>query len=382
MTHTNFSANAGAAVLKAVCAGVFVLFSFVYLYFYQADLLAAAQHSLSGGTTHYEPLIGATLITLALMLVQWAVYAVTRLSGASHALTYLPSSLALALLTTLTVGDDGVGCPTTVCWLLPLLLLLWIGVVFVVKQIPARRTDGGFPVSSLWINMLTLCLFFIIIGTTANGNDIYHYRLRMESRLIKGDYDGALSVAVKAEHSDANLTMLRIYALAQKGLLGERLFTYPVVGSSSDIVPTQQDNGTRCIMLSPDAVYRLLGARPQQSQSVNAFLSSRINKAKPNHAVIDYVLCGYLIDRDLDNFVKTLSHYYNIDAHLPRHYREALTLYTHQRSNPLLVYHDEVMDTDFNDFQQLLRQSPDTNARRLSLMEQYAGTYWTYFFSE
>ena len=49
-----------------MCAIVFLTFSFVWLYCFQADVLAAAQHVLSKGLTSYKPLVGALLITLVL----------------------------------------------------------------------------------------------------------------------------------------------------------------------------------------------------------------------------------------------------------------------------------------------------------------------------
>ena len=54
---------------QVVCAIAFWVFSFVYLYFYQTEVLSAGQHVLSGGRTYYQRLIGAFLITLVLYLV-------------------------------------------------------------------------------------------------------------------------------------------------------------------------------------------------------------------------------------------------------------------------------------------------------------------------
>ena len=60
-----------------VCLLVFVVFTFVYLYFYQADVLAAGQHVLSGGQTHYRRLVGAVLITLVLLILQRFIFHLT-----------------------------------------------------------------------------------------------------------------------------------------------------------------------------------------------------------------------------------------------------------------------------------------------------------------
>ena len=49
--------------MRVMCAILFLCFSFLYLYEYQADVLAVAQHVLSDGQTHYNRTIGAVLIT-------------------------------------------------------------------------------------------------------------------------------------------------------------------------------------------------------------------------------------------------------------------------------------------------------------------------------
>lgn len=63
----------------------------------------------------------------------------------------------------------------------------------------------------------------------------------------------------------------------------------------------------------------------------------------PRKTIGDYLLCGYLIDKDVDRFAQEIGKYYTVDEHLPKHYREALTMYTHLRSNPVQVYHVPVV---------------------------------------
>ena len=99
MNYNHPNKNSSTVAIRLMCAIVFLTFSFVWLYCFQADILAAAQHVLSKGLTTYKPFVGAVLITLALQVFQLIVYALTRLRKRSHALTYLPSMLALAVIT-------------------------------------------------------------------------------------------------------------------------------------------------------------------------------------------------------------------------------------------------------------------------------------------
>ena len=88
---------------------------------------------------------------------------------------------------------------------------------------------------------------------------------------------------------------------------------------------------------------------------------------------------SYLIDRQIDDFAREIQRRYTITDSLPKHYREALTLYTHLRSRPVVVYHDNVMDEDYDNLSELERQYPDKTERKVKVEEHYRGTYWYYY---
>ena len=91
------------------------------------------------------------------------------------------------------------------------------------------------------------------------------------------------------------------------------------------------------------------------------------------------MLCAQLIDRNLDAFVDLIGNYYNLEQELPRHYREALTLYAHLRSNPAVVRQDNVMEEDYADLQKLEAAYPDSTERKIRVAEKYFGSYWYYY---
>lgn len=45
-------------LVKVICAILFCVFTFSYLFFYQADILRVTQHIASGGQTFYVPWVG------------------------------------------------------------------------------------------------------------------------------------------------------------------------------------------------------------------------------------------------------------------------------------------------------------------------------------
>jgi hypothetical protein len=96
-------------------------------------------------------------------------------------------------------------------------------------------------------------------------------------------------------------------------------------------------------------------------------------------AAADYRLCGCLMDGRLDDFARMLPAVYAENDSLPLHYREALTLYTHLRSHPSMVYHHAVMDEDYDNMKQLERNCHSATERHLKVMEQFGNTYWYYY---
>ena len=118
-------------IVRIVCAILFCLFSFIYLYKYQAEILTIAQHVLSNGQTHYNHLIGAILITLVLFLLQLGVFAITRFPNWFHALTYFPSMLTLAVITDVSPRIDRGFSFGAWLWVYPLLLILFAGLALI-----------------------------------------------------------------------------------------------------------------------------------------------------------------------------------------------------------------------------------------------------------
>lgn len=379
MSFDNQNTKNSTAVIRAACAIIFCLFSFVYLYYYQADILAMAQHVLSDGTRHYDRMIGAVIITSVLLFLQLGMYVLFRLNNKYHALTYFPSLLILTVMTDVSPNIDKGFRLGAWLWVFPLVLVLWIGAACILRnyQLLERSNAGGLLSRDMWKNMLVMIVMLFLVGMVSNNDSVFHYRMRVERYMLAHDYENAIIVGRKSLETDSSLTMLRVYALARTGNLGDALFTYPLVGSSNDIIPDM--TGARCMMYPNDSIYKFLGAKPGRKMKTQTFLKMVIDKGLATPAVRDYVLCGYLIDRDLDAFVRALPIFYDVDDKLPKHYREALTLYNHLRSNPYIIYHDDVMDTDFQDLQSLEKQYQARSAREVAVREHYDGTYWFYY---
>ncbi len=393
MNYNHPLINGSTVTIRVMCAIVFLLFSFCWLFF-QADQLAMTQHVLSGGLTQYDPVMGTLIITGLLMVLQLCINHFLRLKKRSHALTYVPSMMLLALVSEVSQqieSGDGVS-PWT--WVLPLLVLLvWGAVVWVARLAQEVESDRNFTLFSrpMWINALMMAVQIICVAWIGNTNAVYHYRMQTETLLVDGKYQKALEVGKESLESDANLLMLRMYALARENALGEKLFEYPITANVEQMLPTS--GRTRMYYCPEDSLYKFLGGRPAEAMTPMHFLDllerrdTTLNTRTPApprprtsvSPVIDYKLCGLLIDRQIDRFAREIGKYYPLDDHLPKHYREALVLYTHSRSNPVVVYHHDVTDEDWRNLQELESRFPNATERQGRVEDQYHGTYWYYY---
>lgn len=385
----NHHHQGGTLTTRIVCAVCFLAFSFLWLFWFQADLLAVAQHALSGGVTHYDRTVGAIIITLVLFLLQLAVYGVTRLSRRTHALTYVPSFLALAFLSDISISADNRVEVGHLWPLLAVMFVLWIGAVWLSKQLlPFSDSDKhstGLFSARTWMNLAQLTVMMLFVAAVGNTNAVDHFRAHAETALLRGDNREAMRVGWESLETDPQLTMLRAFALSREGLMGEKLFCYPVVGSGADLLPMREAP----LLLPADTIWKHLGGKPGKLMSEKMFykLLEHDSLAKP--AVADYVLCGRLIDRDLKGFARLLPKYYDSQS-LPRHYREAVVLYEQllQGKEASLAMVDETLSREFEQLLQTLEASPTTQSleasptteQQLQLLENYRNTYWYYYF--
>ena len=381
MNFNHPSKGGSTIVTRTMCAIVFLAFSFIWLYSFQADVLAVAQHVLSNGVTHYNRLIGAILITVILFLLQLGVYSMTRLSKRTHALTYLPSMLVLAIISDINSDIDR-HFSFGAWWIaIPLVLIVWTGLISMARAYQRYEQDDyvGLFSRRQWINMLTMALMMLCVALISNTNAVFHFRSHAETSLLNRDWDEALRYGHESHESDASLTALRAYALSRKGELGERLFEYPVKGTGSDLMLL--GNEARLLLYPADSLYRHLGALPRHGMTSTHYLYNLQAARQATPAVADYVLCMYLTDRNLDAFVQQLPRYYQVadSLPLPRHYREALVLYNHLHSHPAIVYHDAVTNEDYENLQQLEAQFADAAERSNAVRDKYEGSYWYYY---
>lgn len=354
--------------MRLTCAIIFIMFSYSYLDCYQGRVLAVAQHVFSGGMTKYSYTLAPLLITLVLFLLHIGVCAVTRVKRRFYGLTYFPSMLILTIVTDIPNDVDQHHSLSAWYWLAPLLLILYACVMWVIMQMEPYEPElhkNRWLSRYTWQCLLQLLVMMLLTVLVASNDRKFHQRMQMESLMMDGKYNEALNVGKKSLDTDSSLTMLRIACMYKVGNMGNNLFTYPLVGGSKAMLP---DGITTKAMM-----WKV----PKWMSVPSQWMRER----KLQYAVpTDYKLCGLLLDKKLDQFVREVQLYYDVTkTSLPRHYAEALMLYTHRRTNPCLVYHNSVMEADFQDYQALEHKFVKPQEKQTALHDTYGNTYWYYY---
>lgn len=367
-----------ARIMIAVCGLLFSLFSFVYLYVFQRDVLEALHFSLAHGKTVFAPLASAIVITLILLLLRWGVNSLLGLKGMVRALAYVPSFLVLCALTDVGRGVYMSSYHTPWTWLLPLLVLLFVGISYWLRglfrvQLNQEGNPWGLVNSNLAI-LLGLCVLTVCVG---NSNRAYHHELEAEYYLRTKQYDKVLEVGKYSLEASRTLTASRAVALSHLGQMGDKLFAYPQYYHSDGLF--FGTDSLRSLRYTNDSIYYLLGARPYAGEDRMVFLRNICYKGTGKYTSLDYYLSALLLDKQLDQFMHTIPDFYLPEDTLPRYYREAAMLYHVQRKDTLFPVTDSLMSVRFQAYRELQRKADSSLEERNRMRREFGDTYWWYY---
>ena len=368
------------ARIIAVASGLlFSVFGVVYLAIFQKEVMEALHYSLAQGKTVYAPWASAVLITFVLMLIRLGINGLVGLSGWLRSLSYFPSCLLLGVLTDVGHGVyHGEGIAAVWSWLLPLLLLLHVGVGMALARMsrlwinPEWEKDA--MVNSNLLILLVLCLMTVCIGNT---NIHFHHELQAEEALRKQDYVEALKVGEKSMDPSRNLTALRAYAMSRSGTMGEHLFRYPqLYGAAGLLMGTSNDKALR---LNADSLYTYLGERPALGEPALTFFHRICEEETGNYTTMDYYLSALLLERKLDQFVKSFDELYVDRDSIPHYYQQALFLYDkmHPSKKPMVA--DEAMEEQWKAYEEEKTNLAGTVGEGNRMRRKFGDTYWWYY---
>lgn len=285
------ASNGNYSLMRMACALYFGAFVFCYIYFFQNDILYAAQHVLSNGQTHYNRTLGSVLITIVLFVVHFIMLSLTRFTRRLHVLTYAPSLMLLATLCSFGEPTDKyLSSPWPVIFFIVLLLALFVLKKSGIEDLKPLSSRPYHEFKTSVLNFLFLVLMSIGVAFVGNSDDVLHYRLRIERLLMAHEYRLALEVGKDAQATDTSLTMLRIYALSKTGQLPRGLSRYPLAGNAETILP--DGHYARTIMLDEKEIFNHVGIPVKEKMPATKYLEfiRRTRKNKP--AAESYELCA------------------------------------------------------------------------------------------
>lgn len=294
----------------------FSIFSFIYLYVFQCDVLEALHFSLAHGKTHFAPLPSAIIITLILLLLRWGVNSLLGLKGEVRALSYFPSCLILGVLTdvgrTVYMSDYH----TSWGWLLPLILLIYFLVTFWLRRVfRVQLNVESSPMTLMNSNLIILLVFIIMTILIGNSNRTFHRELEAEHYLRNHQYNEVLKIGQHSTEASRTLTVLRSIAMSHAGTLGEKLFEYPQYYKTDGLFFANDSSSV--LRYTNDSIYYLLGVRPYNGEDRMEFLHNICYKGTGNrlHSIIFYRL--YFLKNDLTLLQLPLPISVNLMKNLP-----------------------------------------------------------------
>ena len=376
--NKNLHKRRTARILTVACGLLFSAFSIVYLSIFQKDVVEALHYSLAQGKTVYAPWISAVLVTVILLILRWGINVFVKLKGPVKALSYFPSCLLLGVLTDVGHGIyHGEGISGEWSWLLPLLLVLYVAIGWLVARVTRLwvnpELEDEVVVNTNLLILFLLCLMTACIG---NSNVHFHHELQVEEALRKQDYAKARKVGEKTMDPSRNLTALRAYAMSREGTMGEYLFQYPqLYGAAGLLMGTSNDKALR---LNADSLYTYLGAKPSLGEPAMNFFHRICQEESGNYTTLDYYLSALLLERDLERFVKVFDELYTVRDSVPKYYQQALFLY--EKMHPSTSENmDEAMEEEWKAYMARKEELAGKVGENNWMRREFGDTYWWYY---
>lgn len=367
----------GTKKVRVILRVLFVVFTFCYLYYLQGDLLALTQKRLSHGPATYHPLAGALVLTALLTLLQYFVARHIRMAHALHAVTYAPSVILIGLITSATDS-------LSVTWMVSSIILLCLcgGACWISRQIDESDMPASARLIRIWMpNLWIFILLFTFVGITGNTDECLHYELKVGRLLNEKRHQQALEIGKKSLTTSRRLEALR--AIAMNREIGNKLFEYPVLHGSYSLMLYPADSART--LYTPDSLYRYFRCYPRNATPTRYYHYIATHPHTTAHSDIarEFYLCALLLDKQIDRFALEISDFYNLSdstLQLPKYYAQALTLYRHIRTHPVITYNDAAMTENLNDFLRTARSTTIPNTRKSVTRLEYGNTYWWYYF--
>lgn len=351
-----------------LCSAAFAAYSFFFVAVYKAAVLQVVYDSVATGRLQFNAYVVAGVVTAILVGLALWLNRFAKFQREWTAMAFVPSAVLLAFVTDIDRSFfTGNMSFAPWLWLFGGVMLVYALFAFVLRRILFEKIKNPTMMLNriLWRNTIGLAVVFFAVGCLSAGDCSFNSEVVQYKHFVRGDIDAALKVGRRSPHASMQLTAQRAFLLSQKGELGERLFEFPILFGADALLPSVE----RDAPIVPDTVYAALGTLPVAGERVMEFLR---RVAENSTVAVDYYLCALLAERRLVDFCDKVYEFYKVSDNLPRHYKEALLLYSYVVPSFELPFEDAALQARFNEFLEH-RKSPE------GAMSVCTDTYWWYF---
>ena len=368
-------------VVSYFCGTLFALFTFFFVVESQAPQLEVLYDFVATGKLDYNSSVVAIVITAVLTLLSVWLNKIAGFRREWTAMAYLPSALVLAFITdvdrSMYTGDGSFWS-----WFFVFFtgLLLYSFLSFVLKRVLFEKIKNVAMSTKriLWRNVIIFVFMFLLVGTLSGGDENFEREAIVYSRYNAGDIDGALEVGYKSLDASKELTYMRAFLLAVQGELGERFFEYPQLYGADGLLPGCE----RTSPFAPDSIYSFVGDTLRGDETPMAFLNRVAHTDSATVAAKDYYLTALLLNKQIAIFKDEVAAFYGDSAvdELPKHFREALVLYSTIDENYTLSLQSDTLFVALDSLHRLENRYDDIVVRGNYVRKEFGRTYWWYFF--
>lgn len=355
---------------------LFCVYLFLYLNGVADTSYVLAHWELAHGLTTYIPFIGAVVLTVIYMGIQWLVARLFHFPKGYYVLTCVPSALVCVLLPAFFMADDFISTFVVS----GIIFLYWL-----VMAVKGAKPEYGSNLKEKSYTPYTHALLFFLLavymGVFGPVSDFRRYEVSMTDRVFEGDYKGALSVGEGSQVTTPRMTALRAFCLAKTNEgLGEKLFSFFMPEGGSDNLLLESLDGPGLAEVEDSISFLLKRKRAVNGINTLAFLR-RAAERNPQGSARDYYLCGLLLDKRLPDFAREISRFYVVSdsVELPCHYGEAMVLYGRLYPAETPLYVDPSKAEDYLNFREKGKKMSEKE-RAASLWREYGNKYWWYYF--
>lgn len=388
------STQQAAMVINFACLLLFIVYS-CYMYLrYQYGIVALTYFvqseqglmSSTSNSTWISALLGTTLALIPALVLMRCMHFSVRFK----ALMFLPSYVVLGLLTGISPQLVSSTVNTIPLLSTVLLLLLSFSLIFLSHFYHEGRNEHSSFADYLWSNALLTALGIVFTISITNTDCPLHVQLSMARSLHEGDYAAVERISKGETSTNNTITAIQALALSKQGRIADDLFSISYLKGSASLLP--DSTPASYLYHTPTLVYTHLRAVPVgRVGNARSFLEKAIEQRQLNalsthtdsiqsKPLIDYYLCSLLLDKELKVFSSKLPEYYSLSTPLPRHYREALTLFYSLYVEENNQFIDAEMDSLYSEYNKILHEHENSLVLgHKKCVAAYPHTYWNYY---